>query len=220
MGLFITFEGIEGSGKTTQIGITGDYLEKKKIPFIITEEPGGTGLGSELRQILLDKTSLAITEKAELLLFAADRAQHIEEVILPAMSEGKVVLCDRFSDATIAYQGFGRGVDVDFIRKVNSFSSQSLKPDLTLLFDIPVAAGLKRITDRISPTGKTSLEDRFEREKAEFHQRIREGYLSLLRDEPDRIRLIDGSRKVDEVAKEVCHFVANLIEGSCEGDVF
>jgi len=154
MGLFITFEGIEGSGKTTQIGIAGDYLDKKKVPFIITEEPGGTGLGSELRQILLDKISLNIAEKAELLLFAADRAQHIEEVILPAMSEGKVVLCDRFSDATIAYQGFGRGVDVDFIRTVNSFSSQSLKPDLTLLFDVPVATGLERIKDRISPTGE------------------------------------------------------------------
>ncbi|MEA3470708.1 MAG: dTMP kinase [Thermodesulfobacteriota bacterium] len=213
MGLFITFEGIEGSGKTTQIGIAGDYLDKKKIPFIITEEPGGTGLGSELRRILLDKTSLNIAEKAELLLFAADRAQHIEEVILPAMKEGKVVLCDRFSDATIAYQGFGRGVDLDFIRTVNNFSSQSLKPDLTLLFDVPVETGLGRITSRISPTGKASLEDRFEREKAEFHRRIRDGYLSLLRDEPDRIRLIDGSREVDEVAKEVCHCVAELIEG-------
>ncbi|MBW2636991.1 MAG: dTMP kinase [Deltaproteobacteria bacterium] len=214
MGLFITFEGIEGSGKTTQIAITGDYLDKKKIPFIITEEPGGTGLGSELRQILLDKTSLNIAEKAELLLFAADRAQHIEEVILPAMRAGKVVLCDRFSDATIAYQGFGRGVDVDFIRTINDFSSQSLKPDLTLLFDIPVVTGLERIKDRISPSGKASLEDRFEREKVEFHRRIREGYLSLLRDEPDRIRLIDGSRGVDEVAEEVCRFVAKLIEGS------
>jgi dTMP kinase len=214
MGLFVTFEGIEGSGKTTQIAITGDYLDKQKIPFIITEEPGGTGLGTELRQILLDKTSLNITEKAELLLFAADRAQHIEEVILPAMNEGKVVLCDRFSDATIAYQGFGRGVDVDFIRTVNNFSSQSLKPDLTLLFDVPVTTGLERIKDRVSPTGKASLEDRFEREKAEFHRRIREGYLSLLRDEPDRIRLIDGSREVDEVAKEVCRLVAELIEGS------
>jgi dTMP kinase len=214
MGLFVTFEGIEGSGKTTQIAITGDYLDKQKIPFIITEEPGGTGLGTELRQILLDKTSLNITEKAELLLFAADRAQHIEEVILPAMNAGKVVLCDRFSDATIAYQGFGRGVDVDFIRTVNNFSSQSLKPDLTLLFDVPVTTGLERIKDRVSPTGKASLEDRFEREKAEFHRRIREGYLSLLRDEPDRIRLIDGSREVDEVAKEVCRLVAELIEGS------
>jgi len=214
MGLFITFEGIEGSGKTTQIARTGDYLDNKKIPYIVTEEPGGTGLGSELRQILLDKTSLNIAEKAELLLFAADRAQHIEEVIHPAMKEGKVVLCDRFSDATIAYQGFGRGVDVDFIRRVNDFSSQSLKPDLTLLFDVPVSTGLERIKDRISPTGKASLEDRFEREKAEFHRKIREGYLSLLHDEPDRIRLIDGSRDVGDVAKEVCRLVTELIEGS------
>ena len=214
MGLFITFEGVEGSGKTTQIAITGDYLDKKKIPFIITEEPGGTGLGSELRQILLDKTSLNIAEKAELLLFAADRAQHIEEVIYPAMNAGKVVLCDRFSDATIAYQGFGRGVDLDFIRTVNDFSSQSLRPDLTLLFDVPVSTGLERLKYRVSPTGKASLEDRFEREKAEFHRKIREGYLSLLRGEPDRIRLIDGSRDVDDVAKEVCRLVTELIEGS------
>lgn len=213
MGLFITFEGIEGSGKSTQIRITGDYLDKKKTPFIITEEPGGTGLGSELRRILLDKTALNIAEKAELLLFAADRAQHIEEVILPAMKEGKVVLCDRFSDATIAYQGFGRGLDLDFIRTVNDFSSKSLKPDLTLLFDILVETGLERIKGRISRTGKVSLEDRFEREKMEFHRRIRDGYLSLLSDEPERIRLIDGSREVEEVAKEVCHCVTELIEG-------
>lgn len=212
MGFFITFEGIEGSGKTTQIRKAGDYLDTRNIPFIITEEPGGTELGSELRQILLNRTSLHIVEKAELLLFAADRAQHIEEIVLPAMKGGKVVLCDRFSDATVAYQGYGRGLGLEFITVVNNFSSQSLTPDLTLLFDIPVETGLERIKKRASQMGKVPLDDRFESEKTEFHQRIRDGYLSLLRDEPDRIRLIDGSGTMDEVTQKVCHYMAELID--------
>jgi dTMP kinase len=213
MGLFVTFEGTEGSGKTTQIKKAGDYLREKNIPFIITEEPGGTGLGSELRSILLNGISMHITGNAELFLFAADRAQHIEEVILPAIREGKIVLCDRFSDATMAYQGYGRGLELDVIRAVNNLSSKSLKPDLTFLFDVPVDIGLKRIAERTSREEASSLEDRFENEKEKFHKRVREGYLAIAGDEPERFRVIDGSKGIDEINREVCRCLSELVDG-------
>ena len=204
MALFITFEGSEGSGKTTQIRKAGNYLSKKNIPLIITEEPGGTQLGNELRKLLLNKTSLNIFEKSELLLFAAARAQHVEAVIMPALRDGRVVLCDRYCDATIAYQGFGRGLKIEDIRLINDFSSQFLKPDLTLFFDIPVETGLKRAAARISQITDSPAEDRFEKEDIQFHMKVRDGYLALIKDEPERFRIIDASRGIEEVHHEVC----------------
>jgi len=217
MALFIVFEGIEGSGKTTQVKKAGDYLAQRNIPFIITSEPGGTLLGEELRQLLLHKTTLSIGIKTELLLFAADRAQHVEEIILPALRNGKVVLCDRFSDATIAYQGYGRGWDVDVIRKMNNFATQSLRPNLTFLLDVPVDTGLRRVASRTS-FGATlkgvqeTLDDRFENEEESFHMRVRDGYLSLAENEPERFRIIDGLMDVSQIHREISGVLEELIE--------
>lgn len=211
MGVFITFEGPEGSGKTTQIKKAGDYLRRKNISFIITEEPGGTKLGNELRKLLLSKSSLKIAGKSELLLFAAARAQHVEETIMPALDDGKVVLCDRYSDATVAYQGFGRGLEIGEVRWINNFSSQFLQPDLTLFFDLPVDVGLKRAMSRISRIAGSSVEDRFEREDLQFHVRVREGYLALIKSEPERFRVIDALKGIPEVHREVCRYLDESI---------
>lgn len=213
MGLFITFEGIEGCGKTTQIKMGGKYLSNKNIPFIITEEPGGTPLGLKIREILLNKHSFEICAESEVFLFSAARAQHVKDVILPALKEKKVVLCDRFSDATIAYQGFGRGLNINFIQQINETSTGQLKPDMTLLFDTPVEVGLKRATDRISRLKAVSREDRFEREEIEFHKKVKEGYLSLAGSEPERFRIIDGTKNILEVHREVCSQISTLING-------
>ena len=217
MELFIVFEGIEGSGKTTQVKKAGDYLAQRNIPFIITSEPGGTLLGEELRQLLLHKTTLSLGIKTELLLFAADRAQHVEEIILPALRNGKIVLCDRFSDATIAYQGYGRGWDIDVIRKVNNFATQSLSPDLTFLLDVPVDIGLGRVLRRTASSAtqkgmNETFDDRFEKEEESFHMRVRDGYLSLAEDEPERFRIIDGLMDVSQIHREICCVLEELIE--------
>lgn len=204
---FITFEGIEGCGKSTQVKLAGSYLSEHRIPFITTEEPGGTPIGRRVREMLLNKTpydSAKMRAETELLLFFAARAQHVRDVIQPSLKDGRVVLCDRFSDATIAYQGFGRGLDTDLIRLINDFSSDGLKPGLTLLFDLPVEMGLKRAMERISSNEGIPAEDRFEREALEFHGRVREGYLSLARNEPDRFRIVDASKDIESVHHEVC----------------
>jgi dTMP kinase len=204
---FITFEGIEGCGKSTQVKLAGSYLSEHRIPFITTEEPGGTPIGRRVREMLLNKApydSAKMHAETELLLFFAARAQHVREVIQPSLKEGRVVLCDRFSDATVAYQGFGRGLDIDLIRLINDFSSDGLKPDFTLLFDLPVEMGLKRAMERISSNKGIPAEDRFEREALEFHSRVREGYLSLARNEPDRFRIVDASKDIESVHHEVC----------------
>jgi len=212
MGLFITFEGIEGSGKTTQIRMAGEYLKKKSVPSVLTSEPGGTPVGTELRKILLDKTSLVLSRRTELLLFAADRAQHVEEVIEPSLVKGEVVLCDRFSDATVAYQGYGRKQDIEPIRAICDFASRSLVPDMTLLFDISADKGLDRVIDRARRMGNVPLEDRFEKEHLKFHETIRNGYLALAEENPDRFRIIDASRDVDTVHREVRIHLEGLIE--------
>jgi dTMP kinase len=204
---FITFEGIEGSGKSTQVKLAGSYLRERRIPFITTEEPGGTPIGRSIRNMLLNKRPYDSTKmhaETELLLFLAARAQHVREVIRPSLKEGKVVLSDRFSDATIAYQGFGRGLDIDLIKLINDFSSGGLKPAFTLLFDLPVEMGLKRAMERISRKKGLPPEDRFEREALEFHKRVREGYLSLAKNESDRIRIVDASKDIKSVHNEVC----------------
>jgi dTMP kinase len=211
MGKFVTFEGGEGSGKTTQIKLAADWLRERGIPVLATAEPGGTPLGRKIREILLNRGSWTIGAEAELLLFAAARAQHVRETILPALEAGQWVLCDRFADATLAYQGFGRGLDVEFIRTLNDFSTCSLKPDLTLLFDLPVEAGLERAKKRTAGIRPEAAEDRFEREERTFHGRIREGYLSLAAEEPERFRIINGAADVETVRREVCRHLTALL---------
>lgn len=208
MGAFITFEGIEGCGKTTQIRKAADFLRGNDIGVLLTEEPGGSALGVELRRILLNRNkslsgASGISARSELLLFLADRAQHVDEIIRPALEQGRVVLCDRYSDATIAYQGYGRGLDMDTVLSLDRFSSSSLKPDMTFLFDLPAREGLKRALRRIAGNDSRNAEDRFENEAMEFHSRVRNGYLDLARSEPRRFRVVDSTADVESVAEQV-----------------
>ncbi|MFA6413785.1 MAG: dTMP kinase [Syntrophales bacterium] len=203
MGLFVTFEGIEGCGKTTQILLAADYLAKRGIPCLRTEEPGGTTLGRKLREMLLNRGPFILYPETELLLFTAARAQHVREIILPALEEKKVVLCDRFADATLVYQGYARGLDIELIGFLNSFVTNSLKPHLTLLFDLPVEVGLNRARERIARLNQAAREDRFEEEDLTFHRKIREGYLLLAHQEKDRFRVIDAAGSVNDLQETV-----------------
>lgn len=205
MGAFITFEGIEGCGKTTQIKKAADFLRRNNIDVLLTEEPGGSALGVELRRILLNRgeSSAGISARSEILLFLADRAQHVDEIIRPALERGRTVLCDRYSDATIAYQGYGRGLDLDTVISLDRFSSLSLKPGVTFLFDLPAEAGLKRAFHRIAGNNSGNAEDRFENEDIRFHSRVRDGYLNLARSEPQRFRIIDSTQSIETVAGKV-----------------
>jgi dTMP kinase len=212
MKAFITFEGIEGCGKTTQIRMAGDDLSRRRIPVLVTEEPGGAALGKHIRKLLLNQGECRIDAKAELLLFAAARAQHVQEVIRPALAADRVVLCDRFFDATLAYQGFGRGLNLEFIKSLNHFSAAALAPDLTILFDLPVEVGLERAIDRIARLEGTAREDRFEREERAFHQKVRDGYLSLAEEEPGRFHVIDATRDLQTIHQEVCAMIGAAIQ--------
>ena len=214
---FVTFEGIEGCGKTTQIGLAAAWLKERGILILTTAEPGGTPLGRKVRDILLNRGLCAIGAEAELLLFAAARAQHVRETILPVLNANHWVLCDRFTDATLAYQGFGRGLDAAFIHKLNAFSAGSLKPDLTLLFDLSVETGLARAKKRTAGVRPEAAEDRFEQEDLAFHGRIRRGYLTLAAAEPDRFRIIDGAADAGKVHEGVRRHLAELMRDPSHG---
>jgi dTMP kinase len=190
--VFITLEGIEGSGKTTQLRKLAERIPN----VLVTKEPGGTPTADRIRAILLD-TRAKLDPVAELFLFAASRRQHVMEVIKPALAEGRVVLCDRFTDATLAYQGFGRRLDLDRLRWLNDWATDSLRPDLTLIFDIPEEVGLTRARSR--NTAAPVDEGRFELEDLRFHRRVREGYLALAASEPQRYVIIDATGTPDEV---------------------
>ncbi len=209
-GLFITFEGTEGSGKSTQITLLADYLKSRGRAVTLTREPGGTPIGDQIRKILLDPLNTALDPAAELLLYAASRAQHLAERIRPALEAGGIVLCDRFSDATLAYQGQGRGLDVEMIRALDRIVTTGLRPHLTILLDLDVAAGLSRARGRNSSAG-LEHEGRFEEEDAAFHDRVRKGYRALARQEPDRIRVVDASRPPEEVQKDIRKIVDEVL---------
>ena len=194
---FVTFEGIEGSGKTTQVQLLSGYLAGRKVAHLVTREPGGTPLANEIRSLLLASRDEAVFPETELLLYEAARAQHVRSVILPAIASGKAVLCDRFCDATLAYQGFSRGIDAARIRDLNGFASGGLAPDLTLLFDLPAEEGFLRVH------GRGMLLDRMEAESIEFHRKVRDGYLRLCAREPNRFVRIDGNLPIDRIAAAV-----------------
>ena len=203
MNKLITFEGIEGSGKSTQMRLVAEHLIKMNAPLFITQEPSGTDIGRKIGGILFNRGHYYMCAETEVFLFCAARAQHVREMIMPALKQDRIVLCDRFSDATFAYQGFGRGLNHEFIKLINDHSSMMLKPNLTLLFDLPVEIGLKRAMDRDNLLKESSFSDRFERENLDFHNRVREGYLNLYKNEPGRFRLIDATRDVDTIQEEV-----------------
>jgi dTMP kinase len=202
MARFITFEGGDGTGKTTQIRIVESYLCDLNRACVATREPGGTALGKMLRKVLLETGDQEITSSTELFLYLADRAQHVKEVIAPALGAGKIVLCDRFTDSTLAYQGFGRGLDLDWLRRLNDTATQGLYPDLSFLLDCPVDVGLARAGRRGAREHRRQ-EDRFEREQLEFHEKVRSGFLELARAEPGRFRIIDVSGPMAEVAQQI-----------------
>jgi dTMP kinase len=209
-GLFITFEGIEGSGKSTQIVMLANYLKSHGNRVVLTREPGGTPIGDQIRKILLDPANKVLDPAAELLLYAASRAQHLSGVIMPALADGSIVLCDRFSDATLAYQGYGRGLDRKMIQELDRIVTAGMRPDLTLLLDIDPAAGLARARGRNSSRG-LDAEARFENEETAFHERVRQGYLALADREPERIRVVDASAAPDRMEMEIRKIIASVL---------
>ncbi|MGH7858873.1 MAG: dTMP kinase [Candidatus Binatia bacterium] len=196
--MFITVEGIEGSGKSTQVRLLAAALEGSGVRVRITREPGGTPLGERIRGLLLGE-SLAISRRAELYLILADRAEHVESLIRPALAGGEVVLSDRFSESTLAYQAYGRGLPFDTVRVLETSARDGLLPDLTFVLDCPVEIGLARTRRRRG----SAAADRFESEDRRFHDRVREGFLALAGDAPGRIRLIDGDRPEEVVHAEI-----------------
>jgi len=212
MGCFITFEGIEGCGKTTQIRHLAKRMEQLEIPVTVTREPGGCPIADQVRSILLNSANREMLPMTELLLYAAARSQHVEEVVKPALAAGKIVLCDRFTDATMAYQGYGRGIDSALIERLNQMATSGIRPDLTVILDCPVEVGLSRAFERINGT-TGEREERFEMETVAFHQRVRDGYLHLARKEPDRFLVINGEENVDAVSKNMEREVLARIGG-------
>jgi len=195
-GRFITLEGGEGVGKTTNIAYIQSLLEENNIPFLLTREPGGTTLAESIRQILLDKEQEAITEQTELLMMFAARAQHIRHKIKPALDQGVWVLCDRFTDATYAYQGGGRNMDIANIQWLENFVQADLRPDLTLLLDAPIKLGMQRAKQR----GKL---DRFESEKMAFFEKVRQAYLTIAEQQPERVKIIDAAQSLACVQSQI-----------------
>ncbi|MBF0379332.1 MAG: dTMP kinase [Desulfamplus sp.] len=205
--MFITLEGIEGSGKTTQIEPIAKFLRENGHQVVTTREPGATPTGKKIRSILLDPENSNISTLCELMLYGADRAQHIYEVILPSLKSGKTVLCDRFADATVAYQGFGRGLDINLIDKIYKMVANvevtNLKPDMTILFDLDPAIGLERTFKALKQGERSENESRFEQERLDFHERVRRGYLEIAKREKDRFFIVDASTSKEEILNKI-----------------
>ncbi len=214
-GLFISFEGTEGAGKSTQQKYFCVYLKDRGIPYLFTREPGGTSFGNLVRKNLLNP-NLTIVPKAELFLFLADRAQHVEETIRPALERGQIVVCDRYIDSTLAYQGGGRGMNWGFLEKLNDLSTDSLKPDLTLVFDLPVHEGFKR---KYRNT-RNWAGDRIEKEKRDFHQRVRQSFHKIAKAEPRRVQMIDSSKSKEEVKKEMFKVIKASLSAGWRRKIF
>ncbi len=203
-GLFITIEGAEGSGKSTQIERLRRYLEGKNFEVVLTREPGGTIISEAIRDILLNKDYMEMSDTTEALLYAASRAQHVEQFIKPSLSEGKVVICDRFVDSSVIYQGCARGLGMDNIETINSYATGGLKPDLTILLDIDAEEGLKR--------KKAQKElDRIELQKLEFHKKVSQGYKKLAKKHPERIYAIDAALPVESIHEKVVEVIEKML---------
>jgi dTMP kinase len=198
-GMFVTLEGPEGAGKTTQLKLLSKQLDSIGQKHVVTRDPGGTAFGRQVRRILLNPET-KLCSLAELLLYEADRSQHIDEIIRPALADGYLVLCDRYIDSTMAYQGYARGIDFEMIRQLNQIATGGLAPQLTILFDIPSEAGLARL----HPSGH----DRLEREEITFHHKVRQGYLEIASQEPERWRVLDASRAMSAVQEDLRRLIA------------
>ena len=196
-GFFITFEGIEGSGKTTQAKLLRDYLRSRNIRLLLTREPGGSEISEKIREILINPKNTEMEAKTECLLYAASRAQHVDQTILPAIADGKIIISDRFADATLAYQGYGRKLPIEVLRQLNKFATGGLTPDLTLLLNLPAEIGLARARKR-----RHKL-DRFEQEAIDFHRRVHDGYLEIARQFCGRIKIIDASDSIEVIHAKI-----------------
>ena len=196
-GLFITFEGTDGCGKTTQIELLKRYLEEKGYKVVLTREPGAKGLGEKLREILLNYDG-DVSSNCESFLFLADRAQHIDMLIKPAIERGEVVLCDRHTDSTVAYQGYGRGLELNQIKMLNDIATNGVKPDMTFVFDIDIETAQKRV-------GKTK--DRMESAGIEFFKRVRQGYLEIAKSESERVKVLDATQTIETIANQVKEYI-------------
>ena len=210
--MFITFEGIEGCGKSTQLLRLADYLRSRGVEVFSTREPGGCPIADQIRAVLLDADNAQMVPSAELLLYAAARAQHVSEMIVPALTRGAIVLCDRFSDATRAYQSFGRGLPRTLIEQLNEIACGDTNPQLTVLIDCPVPVGLGRAKARIEASSGPR-EERFELEAFSFHERVRNGYLTLAAESPDRFVVIDGDADQDTVYQRLLEAVLPRLSG-------
>lgn len=201
-GLFITFEGADGSGKTTQLNNIKTFLEEKGYDVVITREPGALEIGQKIRNILLHYDGV-VADRCEMFLFLADRAQHVETFIKPAIETGKIVLCDRHTDSTIAYQGYGRGQDIELLKKLNSIAVNGIVPDLTLLFDVSTETAQQRVG---------SEKDRMESAGIDFHKKVRNGYLELQKENPDRIKLINANNSIETVFADAKNIIIDLLK--------
>jgi dTMP kinase len=210
-GRFITLEGIEGAGKSTLAARIASWLGTRGLRARLTREPGGTPLAEQVRRIVLERGSETVSPAAETLLMFAARGIHVDNLIVPALERGEWVICDRFTDATRAYQGYGRGMDLSWIERLAAAAHGSLQPDRTLLLDLPVPEGLARARDR-----RAGAADRFESEREEFFERVRAGYLSIARNEPDRLRIVDATRPPAVVEEQVRGFLEELVRGGPE----
>ena len=204
-GLFITFEGVDGAGKSTQIRRLAASLEKEEVSVLVTREPGGTPISERIREVLLERQHHKMVSTTELLLYAAARSQHVAQCIAPALAEGQIVISNRFGDAMVAYQGHGRGLDLELIHHLNRVATDGLVPDLTIVLDVPVKVGRERTRRR-----RRAL-DRLELEDFEFHQRVREGYLTIAKEEPHRVRVIDSEQNFKLVRDEIRELVTRRI---------
>lgn len=204
--MFITFEGPEGSGKTTQSRLLYRYLERKGYKAVLAQEPGGTALGRELREMVKHARGLPLSPMAEALLLIAARAQLVQEVVRPCLEQGIIVICDRYTDSTLAYQCYGRGLDMEWVRAINAFATGELVPDLTVLLDLAVEKGLQRKCSDLAPEW-----DRFEEEDLSFHYRVREGYRQLAAAEPDRWQVVEASRPTSDIHQQICRHVERYL---------
>ena len=211
-GLFITLEGVEGSGKTTQAATLADALRKEGRAVSVTHEPGGTKAGEAIRKIFLDP-EVSLDVASELLLVLADRAQHVREKLLVGVESGEIVISDRYSDSTVAYQGYGRGFDLTLLRQLNQLATAGMVPDLTIVLDCPAEVGLARTRERVK--GQAHRFDRFESELVDFHRRVREGFLAIAKTEPDRVKIVNSEAAFESASAEILAAAHELIRVRC-----
>jgi dTMP kinase len=214
-GLFITIEGPEGAGKSTQAAMLSEWLANMGVPFLMTREPGDGKIGSQIRGVILNADNKEMTAKAETFLYAADRAQHVECVLKPALEKNLVIICDRYVDSHLAYQGYGRGLDLDFLREINQMATGGLTPDLTILLNLPAETGLARVKQReLFAKGNNISDcgiDRMEQEKIDFHRRLCKGYLEIAAAEPNRVMVIDAEQDINDIKYEIRRMISGLL---------